>query len=149
MLMTTKEKYAYTAGFVDGEGYIGMVKRYDKTGKEPFYVVPVVKIANTDYEVLYFLKKEYGGYIGKERTDKKAKNSKPSRMWELRNRKSVEEFLVKITPYLIIKKERADIVLSFIKECGTWRQYALSQERRLEYYWQMRKLNCRGLATTE
>jgi hypothetical protein len=34
MLMTTKEKHAYTAGFVDGEGYIGMVKRYDKTGKE-------------------------------------------------------------------------------------------------------------------
>lgn len=148
--MTTKEKHAYTAGFVDGEGYIGMVKRYDKTGKEPFYAVPIVKIANTDYEVLYLLKEEYGGYIGKERIDKKAKNSKPSRMWELKNRKLVKIFLEKIFPYLIIKKERAKIVLSFIEECGTWRQqYGVSEEKRIEYYWKMRELNRRGLATTE
>jgi len=143
--MTLKERNAYAAGLLDGEGYLGLIPRYQKE----FEFVPVIKVASTTYELLDFLYEEFGGHMDKERQSKQA-NRKPSKMWTLKNRKAITEFLFRVYPYLKVKKRQADIIKEFITKAGTWRQTStMTPEERKTLYLNLRKLNHRGLATTE
>lgn len=71
-------------------------------------------------------------------------------MWSLSNAKNVIPFLKKIVPYLTIKKERAELLIKYDKEC-TGIKTEEAHKTRKEIYKKMRILNRRGLppATTE
>lgn len=141
---------AYLAGIIDADGYVGLIKRSvgKRTDLQQNFFVPCVKLASTTPIITEFLKKEFGGHMDKPRFTN-LPNTKPAVMWSVRNRKLIVEILHRIEPYMMIKKERANVVIAFIEECGNWRQTDIPEERRIWYYNKMKNLNHRGLATTE
>jgi hypothetical protein len=94
----------YIAGLFDGEGYITVNKN-----KKSF--VPVVGIKMNGFNLLKNLNNEFGGYFYQ------IKNyiNRPMTEWILRGAFQVIPFLTKIEPFLIIKKEQAQLCLELCK----------------------------------
>lgn len=106
MNLTETEK-AYLAGLFDGEGHIGYYK--NTTGYGNFNLM--VTITNTDHRVMKWLKDKLT--IGKISPKQKTHN-KPAWTWQIRNSHDAFEFLQIILPYLVIKKDQADLLLSLL-----------------------------------
>lgn len=90
-----KEKIAYTAGFFDGEGYIGLGFR----GRLE------IRVVNTNKDVLELFQKWWGGNIY---TRKPQKNRKISYDWILLENEKVAKFIESIYPYLVVKKNQVN-----------------------------------------
>jgi hypothetical protein len=143
---------AYVAGFIDGEAYIGLMKRKYKLSPRPFLIKPTVKIAQIEKykDVLEYLKDHYGGYISKTREHH---NSRPSVMWELANKQHIRKLMEDIKPYVIVKKEVVEIMLEY---CDLPKQTnSLSEinneiyDRKIALQERTAQLTRRGLAETE
>ena len=99
---------AYIAGLFDGEGCVSIIKD-DRTGqgnhKSPSYSLILI-ISNNNKEVLEWLNKKTGiGNLAKRKNQRLYD-------WKL-SRKGTEIFLNKIYPYLIIKREQAELAIEF------------------------------------
>ena len=92
--MNKREIDIYTAGLFDGEGSITMIL----PSKTNVTKVPIIIVVNTDYNLLDFLRTNYGGHIYKRI---KSKNLLHNQVWQwgLYGNKSLE-FLEKIFPYM-------------------------------------------------
>ena len=91
-----KEKIAYTAGFFDGEGYVGL----------GFRERIEIRIVQTDKLVLEQLQHWWGGNIYIH--TKKSKIRKTAYVWILLEREKVNTFIESIYPYLKVKKQQID-----------------------------------------
>lgn len=93
---------AYTAGLFDGEGWITIAKR--KWGKNTIDAIQV-GLANTSLPLIDWLHSMYkAGFI----YSNKSKLSKRfTYTWQLTRIMDVYHFLKAVTPYLVIKKEKA------------------------------------------
>lgn len=136
--------YKYIGGFFDGEGAVMISK-----GGETIYSLRI-KFVNTNLDVLLRIQKMFNrGYIliHSKRSDK----WKESYALHFDN-VDARYVLEKIEPYLIIKKERAEIGIEFDKRIEhTYSRggarYKLSDEEikiREAYYEKMKELNKRG-----
>jgi hypothetical protein len=94
----------YIAGLFDGEGYITVNKN-----KKSF--VPVVGIKMNGFNLLKKLNNEFGGYF----YQRKNYINRPLTEWTLKGAFQVIPFLRKIEPFLIIKKEQAQLCLELCK----------------------------------
>ena len=103
----------YLAGLFDGEGYISIKPEYKK-GRTKFS--PVLKMALTAKSayVLFEIRDMFGGYIYK-RTYSQGRNWNDSYYWDVHNFGIVEKVINYIRPYLILKKEQADLVYQLIQ----------------------------------
>lgn len=104
-----KELLAYTAGFVDGEGYIG-IKKYirSKTKKwSPMYSERV-SVAGISEKSIRNLNDIVKGYVVFHKKSKLSKRGYWS--WEV-TENNARIFLNKIIDYLVVKKPEAEIVL--------------------------------------
>jgi len=101
---------AYIAGFIDGEGCFQIVRQ--RNAKRYKYLECNLTIANTNKEIIYWLKDSFGGYVG---TRKFENNSRDAYYWSLRLTKNIKPFLEKIIPYLKVKKKHAEIMREFLK----------------------------------
>jgi hypothetical protein len=105
----------YIAGLFDGEGYITVNKN-----KKAF--IPVVGIKMNGFNLLKKLHNEFGGYF----YQRKNYINRPLTEWTLKGAFQVIPFLKKIEPFLIIKKEQAQLCLelcntfSIRKSNGDW-----------------------------
>lgn len=146
----------YIAGFVDGEGYIGLIKNSSKKGILGHYYKPCVKIAQKESNriILDMLKSQYGGHISKSRQHD---NTNPSVMWEISNRPMVKLFLKDLKDKLILKKENLELILDFI-ELPTVTNSVSDENKKLRIdidyqkqliYERIKKINKRGLAETK
>lgn len=137
----------YLAGMLDADGSISIVRAFDKQlSKSPSHSIKV-SITNTDKNLCEWLTDTVkGGSINTKTRQNKA--WKPAYNWCLYG-KNAEQFLVKVLPFLIIKKERAELAIKLRSlRKGSWRGRQLDpsvvQER--EYITnQMTELNRRGL----
>jgi len=107
MSLMSKSTAAYIAGFTDGEGYLSIIKddRRNNFRRNPAYTC-VIKIANTNKEIIDWLHLSYGGTLHHR---KMGGNSKDAYCWTLTGTKLVP-FLQKIYPYLRIKKKQVDVI---------------------------------------
>lgn len=105
---------AYLAGIVDGEGCISISKQIIKRTPTPVYsLIVVVSLVNKD--VLQYFKEITGlGSVKYGAKHESSDNSRTSYQWWVSSRQA-EKLLVEIYPYLRIKREQADIALSFMK----------------------------------
>lgn len=101
--MVTELELAYTAGILDGEGCIRANKQKSGTA------VIRVHITNTDEILIKWLHQKFGGYVWKE-SKAYMENAKIRFVWELSSKKA-EEFLKKVKPFLLIKKDRVELAL--------------------------------------
>jgi hypothetical protein len=93
---------AYVAGFIDGEGFIGIQRNN-----------LVLKIAQCRDGVLHKLKQTFGGNVHSKGLDyeKHPQWSKASE-WALYNQKTCD-LLKECLPYLVVKREEAEYAIQF------------------------------------
>lgn len=103
----------YIAGFVDGEGYLGIRKQTNKNCKLGYHHSLVVKVSQLEKcrEPLDYMKEKYGGTISKPTM---TGNRRPVVAWELANTKAIKAFLDDVQEYLIVKKPQAQLLREFI-----------------------------------
>lgn len=146
--MTKKELLAYTAGLIDGEGYMGLIPH--SVTKNSYS--PKVKVASTTMELVQFLHNNFGGHLDKLRISSQS-NHKSSAMWTLSNGINVGPFLEKLLPYLKVKNKQANLILKYIKEYPYKKMRQKDNKdiilKRQEIYKQIRLLNYRGLPLAE
>lgn len=103
---------AYVTGIVDGEGWITICKQQNKP------VTLRVCVGNTFLPLLEALKETYGGSIYSCGSQQRhTKQQRPVWHWCL-NGKLCLPILQDTLPYLLIKKERAELALLFIDILG-------------------------------
>lgn len=112
-LCEDKEILIYTAGIIDGEGYISIMKKkaIGEYHRVPFYAMAVIKVASVDRRLTDFLYEKFGGYLNKRIS--KIADHKDSWQWEMKGTTRVNQLLKLVYPYLRIKKESADVVIKF------------------------------------
>ena len=132
----TDTEVAYLAGLFDGEGSIGFYK------KRNTYETSAT-IANTDFRVLLWIQNRLPyGYVRRKAWGGRRLS------WEfcVKSRHRVKEFLALIRPYLIIKAEQADLLLSLLdaeQEIPRGRGVKLSEQviaKRLEVELELKRL---------
>ena len=132
---------AYIAGFVDGEGYLGLQPNH--SFGEPYYQ-PVLKIANTNREIMDWFHRSFGGslYVRKYEDSK----NKDGHVWSLNGRK-LRPFLAVITPFLRIKRRQAEILIEKyrLQDRHQGTPYSPEEKTRIQnLYEEMRSLNKKG-----
>lgn len=100
---------AYAGGLIDGEGTITLCRDRPNSNR-----VPSVSIASTSYELLLYIKDNFGGHISSKKTSKQ--HYKESWSWCLRSNKAII-FLQGIAPYLQENKKikRANFIIDNYK----------------------------------
>ena len=104
---------AYLAGIMDGDGSFSIGKL--SSNASPLYF-PLLQ-CNSWRSFVYMLKNKFGGTLfkGKEHVCKDGSKGHALNRWRLRSQKNVQAVLEKLIPFLIIKKERAEFLMEFIK----------------------------------
>lgn len=122
---------AYIAGVMDSEGsfVLTLDKRYRGN------VSYLMSIANTDMNMLMFIKHHFGGHIAKETE----RANKPCYKWYPHAKRALE-FLDRITPYLIVKKEQALLMRQYL-QTRTFPQTDADKTTRLDMRRKMQVLN--------
>lgn len=100
-------EWAYLAGIIDGEGCI----RLANCGYAKRRVIDL-RIYNTDVRLIEWLRDNLGGYAY-------AHNKKAHVCWQVHwSSKRAKVIIEHVLPYLIVKKEQAEIALSFQRLIG-------------------------------
>lgn len=117
--------WAYCAGIIDGEGWIGISRLRTKGRKgSPSesnvyeFLQFQIQVMNTSEAMVDFLHANFGGY----KTYGKRPNKKPYYKWGIRH-SDADEFLKKIYPYLVAKRDQAEVVFRFRATFGERRNY--------------------------
>lgn len=105
----------YTAGFLDGEGYIGILNSnlnsiQAKTGRK-YYGIQV-QFVQKDIEVLEWLKKQWGGGGIFPCSFNRNRGGGANWRWCLHSKDAIK-LLKEVYPYLKVKKKQAKIVIQF------------------------------------
>ena len=98
-------KYPYLAGVIDGEGSLH-IEHYN--GR----YVPVIEVGTVDNILWKFLKNNFGGNV-RERIKKDGHRN--VHVWRLKGYNNILNLLRNVLPYLTIKKEKAEVMITFIE----------------------------------
>ena len=102
---------SYIAGIIDGDGCI-------KLSKNRKGFVTVVQVSNSSIELIKWLKEKIGDFYIEVREPAKYKDGynhkKIRRTFSINSKIDVKNLLSQIINYLIIKKEKARIVLRYL-----------------------------------
>ena len=111
------EDAAYIAGFIDGEGCIG-IAAHNKPGnaggadrRTPHYRL-VVSVTNRDLAVLRWIHERIGGSIFEKRRARS--NWAPAFELRVTNRAAVGRLLRSIHPFVKVKRSQAELGLAFL-----------------------------------
>jgi len=133
--MSDKAKYAYLAGIIDGEGCLTIGA--GRKGKVTNYN-SIIMIASTNEKLIQWLQTNFGGnYYKAGRVSEKWKQAY---IWRFLKKKDIEQLLLAVLPYLIIKREQAILLLEFVR----LPRYQETPEKREELYQKIKVLNKRG-----
>lgn len=112
-----KTKWAYLAALIDGEGTIsiGGHSAKLKSGElRPRFDLQI-NVANTDIRLMKWLTSVFGFNYYTLSQNKNIRSRKPCYQWKVSGRKSQEQFLLAVIPYLVMKKEQAKLALEFLR----------------------------------
>jgi hypothetical protein len=102
---------AYMSGLIDGEGCIHISEDHKTfNGKKYTYHTLVLTIANSDPRMLLWIEDHFGGKVVPK--TKCETNRRQAWTWSVVSREA-EAVLRLITPYLISKKDQAELALKF------------------------------------
>jgi hypothetical protein len=138
----------YMAGLLDGEGYFGIMNNKYENGRKHY--TPTIKMASTFTEIIKEICMEFGGHIHIAKIDHPI--WKDSLQWSCRTFIQVEKVLDYVHPYLIIKKQQADILKKFLQTKGDWGGAGVPEEiekKRDNLYHLLRVINHRGKPAAE
>lgn len=114
--VTINEWYAWAAGIVDGEGCIYLISYKNRRTNKAKYLRLVV--GNIDPRMLVKLRELFGGTVRSQKS-----STRPMWIWSICCRQA-EVAIRAILPWLVIKREQADVALlcrALVKPLGTRR----------------------------
>lgn len=122
MTLTKPEKLciarkAWISGFVDGEGYIGIVrqrKKEDRSQSPTLQYHPLVIISNTQKESIKKIQ-EWTGMGKIVEINSKSPRWKKSYQLKITKFNEIETILNEIKDYFLIKRPQAELLLQFIE----------------------------------
>lgn len=145
----SETELAYIAGIIDGEGYLGMSKNRTKKQrqKSPKYQTEIC-VVNTNYALIEWLQIRIGGLIN---TRKKYDEAwKVAYRWRIQE-SNHSEFLQAIYPYLVIKRQQAQLIIEYwikkVKQYREGRRWEMSNDElnmRESYFQKLKDLNAKG-----
>lgn len=94
---------SYMAGFFDGEGYIGILKRKRKNWNPEYFIQ--LSIGQNDGGTMDWVIENFGGHLHQVKRDN-------SYYWIASN-KQAYTILKKLTPFLKYKKPQAELAIEF------------------------------------
>lgn len=125
--MTNYIEMGYLAGFMDGEGYIGICKTEGNS-----YGLHVT-ISNTNFDMLKIYENKFGGKIRKVQKD--AEHHKEKYHWDI-NYSQALPFLKYIQPFMIVKSKQVNLAIEFQEWHDQIRIIKSSEQRkRAEWYY--------------
>lgn len=138
-----KEELAYAAGIFDGEGHISLMRLAKPSRKlaRPAYGLDV-QVTNTDRPVLEFFRDRFGGRV---KSHSMVEGRKPTYRWQVTGKK-IDNFLVRVQPYIRIRKLQVKYALDFrksIRRRKIQRARLIPEEIRYREFLR-RKINARG-----
>ena len=146
-----REELIYLAGLFDGEGTITINSGYSKKyviqhhNSDMGYGV-LVRIGMNDEKSIRRYHEFFG--VGQYFPEKSYKGYRAMHRWQSRNQAQVKEVLLKLEPFLRLKKPQAQLALKFLEECtrpkGTRIGVSFTKEmikKRYEFYIQIKILN--------
>ncbi len=118
--MHNREKLAYLAGIIDGEGSIAI----SPSGSRPSYpynLYPRLRVGNTDLGLIEWLANNFGGSYGKTGTT----NGRHKRLynWTITGQAAID-LLTTVRPWLLVKQQQAWL------SCEFWAQRNTTNTRR-------------------
>ena len=153
----SNETAAYVAGVVDGEGYIGVAKTKGTGSMRSTRYAGVLIVGNTSRPSIEELVSVHG--IGSVSYRRGGERTKGFYLWAIQSR-SARDVLVRIRPYLVVKRAQADLVIEFVDgfesfkggrpgKFGGQTVSDLELARRSRIYEELRRLNRVGPRTDE
>lgn len=106
MTLPNEIDLAWAAGFIDGEGAVGLYKKNTSHCYFSFFVR--ISVANTNLPALERLKNMFGGSI--QRTNHNGRNQKPCWTWYCQSALAAKT-LEQLLPYLFVKREQAELCI--------------------------------------
>jgi hypothetical protein len=111
----------YTAAMIDGEGCISIasyIQRIKKTGGGEYRYCNTqlaISIFQTDERLMKWLKHHYGGTYIPRKPSASQFGKRQGWSWVPAHGKNLELFLLKMLPYLLLKREQALLALDYIR----------------------------------
>ena len=142
--MWTIAEISYLAGIIDGEGSI-----YIQSRKRSNYIdyFPRFQIVNTDKKLMDWIHSKFGGHLCQKNRVKHNPNWRLQYEW-FTTRPVMDQLLKLIIPFLICKKEHAEVMLEFRKTFLEKHNHKVSDEVlafRNECLHKLKILNKRGI----
>lgn len=139
------EEAAYVAGFIDGEGTIGIIRETRKEALAGFRYTAYFSVCSTDMNVLEAIRSMMGNGRIISTHHKKAKPHHKDVFKLTLSPNQIRDVVPKILPYLIIKREQALLVLEFLDIKQGTNNYTNNNMEKQHSFWQKaRFLNQRG-----
>lgn len=112
--MNHEEELAYIGGLMDGDGSFSLTRKKGKKDQSCLYV-PLVQYGSLSKQAVEFLKEKLGGSysLQKSHTKKDGSLRRDFYHWRISNAKCIS-LIDELSPYLEIKKERAEFLKSYI-----------------------------------
>jgi len=142
-------KRAYLAGIIDGEGCIRIYK--DPRRLKKAYYGLTLSVGSTRKELMDFIHIYGVGHTHYKKSTQSA--HKDSFEWMAVGIDAIS-IILKVLPYLIIKKPQAMLALTFWKDCPSERVGLVGTDKdivetREFYYGEMKKLNATGTENSD
>jgi len=129
--MERQHALSYMAGFFDGEGCIGILKRQRKGWNIEYFVQ--ISIGQMDGGIMDWVVENFRGHLHQVKRDN-------SYFWIISN-KEAYLFLKEITPYLKYKKPQAEVALDFYENRDLRKPIPIEElARRESLYLKMKEL---------
>lgn len=139
-MLLRRDKIMWSAGFVDGEGYIGLTRR--KHRKDSYTLR--MAVCNRDITPLNRLIELFGGII---RTDPlKRDNWAQTYTWVMVGVHAASA-IVQLRPFLLVKKQQADLAIQYasLRKGHRYRPKTDDEQLTKDDIWQQfKKLNAKG-----
>lgn len=147
--MSKETEYAWAAGIIDGEGYIGMTKNKPGVNRRITISFQIrISVRMTHRDTIEKLHSLFGGTF-------KVCNLRNKTKWKCcyewyAGDKCTINVLTLVLPYLVTKKSQAELVLDYRKQCFLTKPKGQNQcspeitNLRFEYFKRLSELNKKG-----
>jgi len=117
---TEREKWAWVAALIDGEGTLTLSR-----AGSPGLLHPCIRITNTNLELLEEIKRHTGmkGIFYYRRRDHGRFGHKAQAFVEARGLRLVLSILKNTLPFLIVKRWRAEVAVEYLESIVDWRGF--------------------------
>lgn len=142
----TPTQASWLAGIIDGEGCISIWREKRPKNRSGYRFRAVLEMYNTNRDLIDSVKAMADGFVVVKRHGRWREGNGHKECWKVTwNRRAIPGMLRMLRPYLVAKREQADLVMAFCDEMENAPMRASRVHEVLgEFHQQVKALNKRG-----